>query len=454
MRNLRFHSPLLFSVVLGLVLHAPHSRAEEPPAAGSAMNLEACVREALLSNPTAQEVLAAASAAEEAAAAAGAAFLPEASLSLTSRRFESRAFLPSTLSALAGPDASFSPVIGPVNQHAYALRASYTLFDGGRRRARKNQAKAGAEEIRAGAARTRVDLVYEVHRAYFGLLLAKESLQVAESGLARCREHLRLAEERHREGAVPLLDVLRAQAIAADAEVAKVHAASEVEVARGTLNALLGRSPESPLEITALPEEPGEGPRPSLEELLASAPARRPEVTAAAEHRQTALYRLAEARSAYLPTIRVEASIGRLDDRFFPSDPDRSVGLVFSLPLFTGFARGHETRRARFDLLRAGEEARAVDLAVRREVFEAFQRLKEAEAAREAVKDFVRKAEESLRMARERYTEGAGTGADLLDAEASLREAQQAEAEARFGLRLAWSSLLRTSGRLDAGSSP
>ncbi|MGC8763804.1 MAG: TolC family protein [Acidobacteriota bacterium] len=275
------------------------------------------------------------------------------------------------------------------------------------------------------------------------------ALRVAEAEVARSREHLRLAEERHRAGAVPLLDVLRAQVLSSDAEVFRIRAQAEAEVARGALNTLLGRSPESPLEVAPLEEqEGGEEDLPPEERLLASASTRRPEVAEAEARRRAALSRLAEARSAYFPAVRLEASTGRLDDRFFPRDHDWAVGLSLSLPLFTGLSRGHETRRARLELLQAGEETRGTLLAVRREAFEAFQRVGEARAAREAVGTLVRRAEESLRMARERYAEGAGTAADLLDAEANLRAAVLQEVEARFDLRLAQAGLLRASGRL------
>lgn len=447
MRASRFSPALLLSLLLAaaLSLAAP---ADESPAGGT-MDLTACLREALRANPLSQGASAGAAAAAEGAAAAGGPLLPEVHLSLASRRLESRAFLPSGLSALAGPLGEIPPVIGPTNQHAYALRGSYTLFDGGARRARKSQAEALAAAARAREGRTRADLAFEVHRAYYALLRAREALQVAEAEVARSREHLRLAEERHRAGAVPLLDVLRAQVLSSDAEVFRIRAQAEAEVARGALNTLLGRSPESPLEVAPLEEqEGGEEDLPPEERLLASASTRRPEVAEAEARRRAALSRLAEARGAYFPAVRLEASTGRLDDRFFPRDHDWAVGISLSLPLFTGLSRGHETRRARLELLQAGEETRGTLLAVRREAFEAFQRVGEARAAREAVGTLVRRAEESLRMARERYAEGAGTAADLLDAEANLRAALLQEVEARFDLRLARAGLLWASGRL------
>jgi len=447
MHEPRLSPALLLSLLLVALLGSlPAPAAESPP--GGAMDLDACVREALRSSPLSKGASAGTAAAVEGAAAAGGALPPEVHLSLLSRRFESRAFLPSSLFAPTGPLGGISPVIGPMNQHAYTLHASYTLFDGGERKARQAKAGALAEGARAMEGRTRADLVFEVYRAYYGLLRDREALAVAEGEVARCREHLRLAEELHRAGAVPLLDVLRARVLAADAEVSKIRAEAEAEVARGSLNTLLGRSPESPLEVVTRQREDGEEVLPSLEEALASASTHRPEVAEAETGRRAALSRLTEARSAYFPAVRLEASAGRLDDRFFPRDHDWAVGVSLSLPLFTGFSRGHEARRASLELLQAGEVERGTVLAVRREAFEAFQRAEEARAAREAVGNLVRRAEESLRMARERYAEGAGTAADLLDAEANLRAALLQEVEARFDFRIARAGLLRAAGCL------
>jgi outer membrane protein TolC len=418
------------------------------------MVLEECVGEALAANPVLDAAGHGLLAAREAERSTRSAYLPRLDLQASSRRWKSRAFLPAALTDMAVPSGGISPVIGPVNQHSLSLRGSYTLFDSGLRRAERGSASAvslGASHAREEA---RQELVLSVHRAFFGVLAAQEGLGVAEKDLERALQHERLAGDRREVGAVPLADVLRARVRSSEARVALLRASSDVTVALGALNIAMGRPPQTPLSVR---REEGSLPAtdlPTVSESLASALGSRPELDGAVQRVEAGRRRVEAARSAFGPKVRLEAAYGRLDDVYFPGDKDWSVGVSLAIPVFTGFSRGHDLARARAELARAESEALWVGLSVEQEAFAARARLEEARASVLAVRDLVREAEESQRMAKERYAEGAGTITDLLDTETGLSAARAREVGAVYDERVAAAEFERALGRMGRENIP
>ncbi len=435
---------VLFSAATGGTLPSP---AQEPPP--EPMGIDACVQEALRANPLLEAAGHGLLAAREAEGVARSAYLPRLDVLAGSRRFESRAFLPSSLTGEAAPAGALSPVIGPVNQHSLAVKGAYTLFDGGLRRAETGFAAAEARGAALAREEARQDLVLSVHKGFYGALAAQEAQGVAEKVLERALQHERMAQARREAGDAPLADVLRARVRTSEARVALLRASSDVSVALGALNASMGRPPQTPLTILNEPEAPAESRLPSVSEALASALSKRPELDGAVQRVEAGRRRVDASRSAFGPKIRLEASYGRLDQVYFPVDKDWSLGVTLALPVFTGFARGHDLARARAELARSESEALWTGLAVEQEAFAARARAEEARAAVLAVRDLVREAEESLRMARERYAEGAGTITDLLDAETGLSEARVREVRALYDERVAAAELRWAMGRPD-----
>jgi len=116
----------------------------------------------------------------------------------------------------------------------------YTLFDFGQRRAELKAAQAREGVAKEEAARVRQDIVLEVHQAYFGLVAALETARVVQEALLRAEDHLRLARLQKEAGAVPQVDVVRAQVEVANAGLTLARVESLVRIGRGGLNTAMG----------------------------------------------------------------------------------------------------------------------------------------------------------------------------------------------------------------------
>ena len=418
------------------------------------MTLEDCVKAALQESPGLKVSERGAEAAEEAALSARSAYYPSLGAALGYRRIETRIFLPESIVNLGSPpptgassSPAISPVLGPMSQWSLGLRASYTLFDAGQRKAQVRGSEAGRDAVRATSSVVRQETILQVSKAFYGLLSAKEQEGVSRRAWTRSEDHLKLAQARKEAGAVSKSDVLRFQVEVSNAKLRLVASEGAVRVARGTLNTAMGRPAETPLETTDEAIETRSTPAPA-EDLAREALARRPELKSAESSVEARARAVDGARGTYGPKVSLDASWGRLDDVWFPTYRDWSVGIALSWPVFTGFARGHNLAKAKLDLEGEKEAARRTELSVRQEVWEARSNLEEASQSVETAKVLREEADESLRVARERYAEGAGIVSDLLDAEAALQKAESTLVQAQHALALARVQLQRAVGGL------
>lgn len=426
-------------------LGAAAQGAPEPLPATHPLTVEECVRWALDGGPAYRSAQEETAGAGEAAASAKAPYWPTLSFSTSYSRWQRRIFLPE---GLFPPGLTPPTLVGPTGDAAWSFAASYTVFDGGGRKAQLQAARARLAAAQASGEETRQGVALAVETAYFGLASAQETLSVARERLGRAQDHLRIAQDRKAVGAVPLLDVLRAQVGISDAKLALVSAEAEARTARGRLATAMGLRAETPIEIAPATGGP-EAPDPStLSQALDEAASSRAAVKAAQSGVDAATRGVASAKSAWSPKVVAFGTWGREDAVWLPQDRTWSAGVALSLPLFTGFSRVHEVARAKTDLARAEADRDQVVLSVRQQAWEAFSAYQEAYERMQASHELVAQARESHRLAKERYEVGAGTLTDLLDAETSLSQAEASRVCAEWGCRAARARYLWSVGKL------
>jgi outer membrane protein TolC len=407
------------------------------------LTLPDCLRIALEGNPAGRAAAAGVRGAKEAVGEAEAPNYPEVGLQTGYRRWQTHAFLPDIVRIPPGT----AQVIGPTDDWLAGLRARYTLYDFGERKALWQVARARQGLAEEEQSRIRQDIILSVHYGFYGLTSALEAGSVAEQNLERTRDHLRLTQLRKEAGAVPKADVLRAQVEVSNAQLALVRAENLIRLARGNLNLALGRPAERPVEVIPSSQPPTPPDRIDLSRSLDQAAQYRPEIKAALKKIEVSQSNIQAARSAYGPRLRAEGSYGRRDNDFFPQDEDWAVGVTLEWPLFTGFARKHRLARARADLSKEEAEAERLKLAVRQEVWNAYSRVAEVYQTLETTQTLIQDALESQRLSRERYEAGAGTITELLDAQTALARAQATRVEAEWDYQIAQAQFKRAAGQ-------
>ncbi len=358
----------------------------------------------------------------------------------------SRAFLPSDLSI---PGRPIPTIIGPTDDWMAGLRVRYTLFDSGERRAQYRSALARQGVAEEEKARITQDLVLGVYQGFYGVAAAMETFTVAEKNLNRAKDHLRLAKERNAVGAVSRADVLRVQVETSNAELALVRAESLIQISKGSLNTIMGLAVESPLALEIKGEEIISPDFRNLSKALDQAIRNRPEIKAAKKRIEALKGGVEAAKSAFGPKVRAEGSYGRRDTDFFPQDEEWLAGVSIEWPLFTGFYRQHHLARTKVEVLKEEAETKQLLLKVRQEVWTAHNKFKEAYEAVQATKVLVQDAQESMRLAKERYEAGAGTVTDLLDSQTALARALASQVEAGWDYHTARAVFKRSIGSIE-----
>jgi outer membrane protein len=272
----------------------------------------------------------------------------------------------------------------------------------------------------------------QVTQQYLSVLQAEEAVSLAHQEIERTREHVRLAEARSQVGAGTVLDIRRAQVQEGQAELRLVQ--GETALVRETLalGRMIGTSLPERVELVTRFEL--SAPTLDGEALLAQAHRANPTLQALRAQVDASEARVTSARTAYLPSLNLNAGFTgqtnqpRGEDLGFPfgyRQQPFSASVGISLPVFTGYTRRLQVEEARATANDTRQSVRAEELRLDAEVRSAVRTVEAAHRAAllgERVRDI---AEEELRLARERFRQGAGTSVEVTDAQASLAQAEQ-----------------------------
>jgi outer membrane protein len=416
-------------------------------AAGSetaALTLDDCLRLATDHHPLLAAAAAGVTAANEAVGEARAPYWPEVDLSMGYHRWQNRAFLPN---GLVIPGLPTPEIVGPLNDWTGGLYSQVTLFDFGERRAGLDAAQDRWKSAQAESDAARGDIRLAVQSAFFGLAAAQDLAGVAERNLKRTESHLALAQARHAAGAVPQADVLRVQAEVASAQLQLISSRSRVRTAAGQLNTSMGRPAELPLAIAPPAVDSLPSVATDIEAAVRQAIASRPELKAEQLQVDAARTGVEGARAARAPKLRADGSYGVNDTTFLPETKQWQVGLSVDLPIFDAGSRAHRVARSKADLAREQATYDNRLLQIRQEVWAAVTELERARDSIAANETNVRASEESLRVERERYQNGAALITDLLDTQTALASAEASLAEARWSYLSSQAAYARAVGR-------
>jgi outer membrane protein TolC len=135
--------------------------------------------------------------------------------------------------------------------------ATWSLFDGGRRKSAVVAARSEAEAARLDVGRFAEGVRLEVRNAYEEATVAAQRRATAAQALDAASEGVRIVEERFRAGVMKTLDVLDVVTARREAETRELVARAEANLAAMRLAVAAGQSPESVVQPET--ERVGEG---------------------------------------------------------------------------------------------------------------------------------------------------------------------------------------------------
>lgn len=408
------------------------------------LSLDQCVAIALDKNPLQRAASEGVAAAKAIAGQRRSSYYPQIDATGGYSRWERHIFLPEGVTR-----PGMSSTVGPTDDWMASLNLRYSLYDSGKRRAELMSALSQQQASEQTAREIRQDIIFNVHKAYYGYLAAQDANNITQQNLKRADNHLVIAQNRHSAGQIPQAEVLRIKVDVSEANLSLVRTQKMIRIAQGQLNRSMGLPSELPVIISdhyAAFQEPTEE---RLYSALQKAVHLRPELKAALSRISAAKSNIQTAKSEYGPDVSARASYGRQDDGFFPNDDSWMVGIFVELPLFDGFARDNKVRHAKAKLSEQEALLQNLILEVKQQVWNDFAKLKEAYQALEATKTIVEEAQEGMRLTQERYQVGQSTTNDLLDARTALVRAEGNRAQAGWDYYTALADFHRAVGTLN-----
>jgi len=321
------------------------------------------------------------------------------------------------------------------------LGVSQTLEFPGRRSLRGKIAASESREVLADKDLLRLEIVFLVKEAFYGVLLAGETLKYAVQDLELARDFLSKAEAKYEAGDVAKLEVVRAGVEASKASTAVKLAENDVLLAKARLNYLLGRAKLNPLEAQ------GELVRASApidrEALVERAIRLRPEIARIRAGLEKEGRRKSEATLSYLPDFDLSFSRHRLVGEASTWD----FTLSFPVPLFFWQPSRGAIAEAKANIRSLERLSQDQTNLISLEVGEAcFNARTAADRIALFEREILAQAEDVYDLVLFSFQEGEIGGIELIDARRSLLEARKAYADALFDHSLTIAALERSIG--------
>ena len=351
----------------------------------------------------------------------------------------------------------FREALAPIPSNTFATSADIrqTVFSfklGKALEAAKVARVAGDQEVARARQVTSLDAI----RAYNQLLFAIEQLRVSRSNLQSKQTHVEYARNRRAAGVATELEVLRAEVDVENARAESLRADNEVSGARSLLNTVMLRPTTMPVAPTdTLAVVPFQI---NFDDAVKEALESRPELQLLRTQEQVQTLLIDVVAGDKKPSFEFNGSFGyavRRPQNLFAFDYSRwSAGFNIKVPLFDGKRTDGRVVQQVAQRNTVREQIAALENQVRLEVQSAIDALALADSTYQAAELNITQARRASEMTEANYKLGAATQLEVVDAQQSLRQAENIRNLSLFTHANARASLRFVMGRdpLEAGN--
>ncbi len=437
---------ILLTPILGAGPAAGRSAPDPDPAGAAPLTLKEAVEASLRHFPTVRGSRADLRGAEADLTREHGAWLPDLNLRGSATRYQEPTIVYPIHSF--GPDA-FPPLNRTVFQGGAYL--NYTLFDGGGRMKRVDEARDRVGAAEASLAGSESELVAQVAEKFLEVLSRRRTLDAHDRRLDALRSERDRVDRFMAAGRAARVDSLRVEAALAGAEAQRVQLAGDLAVSQRDLAGLTGILPPRtsagnlvPVALADTALAPGD--TLVARAFRANADVRRAERSAAAARAATGA-----AKSVRYPRLELTGGYQVWSDPDGNSSNEWNAAVQVTQTLFTGGEVAGRIRKAEAGRTAADEGVRLARITTRRAVLQAADRVRAADARVRSLAAAAGRYDEVARVEELALTAGTGTQTDYLTAEADLLAARAELAEARRAAAAARVELARLTGELDPG---
>lgn len=369
-------------------------------------------------------------------------------------------------STLFGNESTSADIHGTVS----VLALQWLLFDFGGRRARVDAATHASVAANIAFTAVHQHVIHDVSIAYYAYEAACARARTAQQALDNADGILAAARARLKQGVGTVVEVAQATQNRAQANLVKVQADGAQSDSYLNLVSALGISPLSKPTIAPLPPRTlSPALHQSVDQIVANAIARRPDVQGAYALEQANQAKIRAAEASFMPKVFLSTTAaygtGSTAITAIPSVGDQAAtvnlsggrrsGTVFvgvTLPLYDGGLRSAVLMQARDDADSASAQLTRTKQEAVRQVVVAQNALSTSLASNDAAKALVAAAQTTYDAAFAAYRRGVGSITDALLAQNQLIAAQNAYADSFSAALSAAASLAFATGEIGAAT--
>ncbi|MFM0738758.1 TolC family protein [Paraburkholderia xenovorans] len=361
-----------------------------------------------------------------------------------------------------------SSISGSGHGTTSAVSLQWLLFDFGGRAARVEAASQASVIANIGFTAVHQQVIFDVSVAFYAYQAARARIATTQQGLDNADAILAAAQSRYKHGVGTVIEVAQANQNRAQAKLALIQAQGAESNSYLALIAAMGISPLSKPKIATMPARtlPPTA-SDSIERIVSSAIARRPDVLSAYAAERVNLAKVKAAESDFMPKVFVSATgaynTGSSSINAVPAigqqlptvnlSGGRYGGLVIvgvTIPLYDGGLRSAVLAQARNDADSATTRlARSREEAVR-QIVTAQNTLQTSLAAQAAAKELLAAAQTTYDAAFDAYRHGVGSVTDALLAQNQLLAAKNADADSYSAALASAAALALATGSVDS----
>lgn len=352
------------------------------------------------------------------------------------------------------PSSTTSFVLSPtlLDQYTSRLSLQQPLFTGFRLENAAAAADYSAEASHFDFQRDRTAVGYTIRAAYWNAYKTREVKRAMDENVAQIRAHLADARNLLTQGLATGSDVLKVEVQLSAVQLAQIEAANNVLNATMALNNLIGFPLDTEIELTSSPTF-GECSQPPIDTLAQQALASRADLKSAELRLNAADATVTAAKGGWWPqiTLLANAYYSQPNPRIMPAKNEFTstwdVGLTMSWDIWNwgSTKKQAEQATAAQTQIRYGLEQLRENVSL--EVNQSYRSLLQSREKIGVAAKAVEQAEESHRLTRSRFAQGAATNTDLLDAEIALLQAKLSQTASLVEYELADAQLIHVIGK-------
>lgn len=294
----------------------------------------------------------------------------------------------------------------------------------------------------------KVNLIYNVKKSFYDMLLAKEFVKVAAESVDLMKAHVQTVRNRFNAGTASKFDLLRAEVQEANIKPNLIKAVHGLTISKNVFNNVLARPIFYEIEISGKLFK-SDLPVFDIDNAVNTALATRQDMAAAKADLEASEYALRLARAGDKPNVALAGTYDKSKGKAMPVDAFNetwNMSVVAQIPIYDGKQTKHAVETAKETIEQKKINLEQLAEGIKLEVKIAHQKLIQADELFMASEKNVEQAKEALAIAQVSYDNGLNTNLEIMDAQLALTQAKTNYYQALHDYMVSYSELEKSMG--------